>query len=62
MNSENQNKITKSSDYDKTQILNEMKNKVKNPNSLISTYYDELIRRHTRLSQYIKKNYTHTDF
>ncbi len=49
-------RITKMSDYDKKQILKEMK--IKNPDYKNPTYYEDLLKRHQRLSDFIKKNYT----
>lgn len=49
-------KIIKLSDYDKKQILKEMK--INNPDYNTTTYYEDLIKRHKRLSEYIRKNYT----
>lgn len=43
-------------DYKKKQILDEMK--INNVDHQTSTYYDDLLKRHKRLSEYIKKNYT----
>lgn len=47
---------TKMPDYKKKQILDEMK--INNVDHQTSTYYDDLLKRHKRLSEYIKKNYT----
>ncbi|HEY8389639.1 MAG TPA: hypothetical protein VIL26_01605 [Clostridia bacterium] len=49
-------KITKMSDYDKEQILKEMK--ITDPFYDKPTYYNDILTRHIRLSKHIKKNYT----
>lgn len=49
-------KITKMSDYDKEQILKEMK--ITDPFYDNPTYYNDILTRHIRLSKHIKKNYT----